>query len=413
MAPWLFLPLLFGGVERRDIAIALMLDSAALILAQAAGLLASTFPRDWLKAVILAELFALVLFVALLRAHEAVLSAVVRTGLPSQTAPGTPAFWNSRVAGFWWLYSQSFGDGIIARTSRLLQFTTNSSFGESDGRYGFGSSTGVETHWGEVWTSLPAAAHRCWFRGVVGILAGSGLVLLMVTGIGAWRVQRSWRDAPRDPRGSDLSRKLYLPRFGVRSLRRNLSRSLESNPIGWLQLYSPSARLVKWVWCLFIIGVEIALTNNTADLYQAQTWLGSLLLLGLTFSATGSFRHELEAGAFELLLVTPLRERQIILGRLRGLWRQFLPALLVYAAARLYLTSGLEQCPLCRHHLAGLDPDGGRLRLSPNDWALFLDAALEFLRRVAGRFPAGHGARLHRLRSWGGPCNPCCSCKGW
>lgn len=102
---------------------------------------------------------------------------------------------------------------------------------------------------------------------------------------------------------------------------------------------------MKWVWCLFIIGVEIALTNNTADLYQAQTWLGSLLLLGLTFSATGSFRHELEAGAFELLLVTPLRERQIILGRLRGLWRQFLPALLVYAAARLYLTSGWSNAP--------------------------------------------------------------------
>jgi len=65
-----------------------------------------------------------------------------------------------------------------------------------------------------------------------------------------------------------------------------------------------------------------------------------VLLLGLAFSATGSFRGELETGAFELLLVTPLRERQIITGRVRGLWRQFLPAMLVYGAGSIYLSSG-------------------------------------------------------------------------
>jgi hypothetical protein len=65
-----------------------------------------------------------------------------------------------------------------------------------------------------------------------------------------------------------------------------------------------------------------------------------VLLLGLTFSSTGSFRNELETGAFELLLVTPLRERQIITGRVRGLWRLFLPAIFVYGAGSIYLASG-------------------------------------------------------------------------
>jgi hypothetical protein len=65
-----------------------------------------------------------------------------------------------------------------------------------------------------------------------------------------------------------------------------------------------------------------------------------VLLLGLTFSATGSFRQELETGAFELLLVTPLRERQIIAGRVRGLWRQFFPAILLYGTGSIYLTAG-------------------------------------------------------------------------
>jgi ABC-type transport system involved in cytochrome c biogenesis permease component len=98
--------------------------------------------------------------------------------------------------------------------------------------------------------------------------------------------------------------------------------------------------MVKWGWCLFIIVAEIILSSNSNDLYEAQTALGLLLLLGLTFSATGSFRQELETGAFELLLVTPLRERQIIVGRLRGLWQQFLPAILVYGAGVIFLNTG-------------------------------------------------------------------------
>src|SRR5882672_11466528 len=106
--------------------------------------------------------------------------------------------------------------------------------------------------------------------------------------------------------------------------------------------------MVKWAWCFFIICVEIVFSANSSDLYSAQAGLGLVLLLGLTFSATGSFRKELESGAFELLLVTPLRERQIIAGRARGLWRQFLPAILVYGAGSIYLASGWRDRELAR-----------------------------------------------------------------
>lgn len=119
-----------------------------------------------------------------------------------------------------------------------------------------------------------------------------------------------------------------------------MARSLTANPIGWLQHYSPSARMVKWGWCLFILIVEILLSTSANDLYDAQTGLGFILLLGLAFSATGSFRNELETGAFELLLVTPLWERQIIFGRLRGLWQQFFPAIAISGAGSIYLASG-------------------------------------------------------------------------
>src|SRR6185369_13158550 len=166
---------------------------------------------------------------------------------------------------------------------------------------------------------------------------GAALVLLAATWMGARRIEKSWQETSMDGSTSELREEYFTPRFGVDAFERRLSRTLSSNPVGWLQQYSTSARMVKWGWCLGIIVVEIIFSSNTNDLYGAQAGLGLILLLGLTFSATGSFREELETGAFELLLVTPLRERQIIMGRLRGLWRQFLPAILLYGAGSIYL----------------------------------------------------------------------------
>jgi ABC-type transport system involved in multi-copper enzyme maturation permease subunit len=341
MAPWLMLGLLFGGVGLRDIGMALMLDFASLLLAQAAGLLASTIPRDWLKSVILAELFAMSLLLGMLYVHGGILRNAVRVGVPTGLTPGTPAFWNSSFSIFAEFYGE--GGGIIGRTSRLIEFTTNGSFHQNDdwyGTFGWPPGYGRATRWQQIWTRLLPAGQDSWFLGVAGMVVGAALVLVAAIWIGAWRVEKSWQDAPPQVLVSEMRRSLLLPRFGVGSLNRSLSRSLTANPIGWLQHYSPSARMVKWGWCLFVIIVELIFSTNSADLYGAQAGVGLVLLLGLTFSATGSFRKELETGAFELLLVTPLRERQIITGRVRGLWRQFLPALLLYGAGMIYLSSG-------------------------------------------------------------------------
>jgi ABC-type transport system involved in multi-copper enzyme maturation permease subunit len=341
MAPWLLLPVLLGGVELRDIRMALLLDFASVLLAMAAGLLASTIPRDWLKAVILAELFAVALLLAMLYVHGVVLAHAVSAALPSGVKPGTPAFWNSRIGFFADLLPGYYHGGLIARTSRLIGLTTNGSFYHPEYWFGgFGGARGLHSDWGQIWAGLTPAGHAAWLRGTLAMVVGAGLVLVATTWLGAWHVGRSWRDLPQQGPVSELRRRLFAPCFGVPWLTRRLSRALTANPIGWLQHYSPSARMVKWAWCLFIIVVEIILSANPADLYQAQAGLGLLLLLGLTFSATASFREELETGAFELLLVTPMRERQIITGRVRGLWRQFLPAVLVYGAGSIYLASG-------------------------------------------------------------------------
>jgi len=46
----------------------------------------------------------------------------------------------------------------------------------------------------------------------------------------------------------------------------------------------------------------------------------------MAFTASASFRKEREDGALELLLVCPLSVSQIVGGRLRGIWMQFLPS---------------------------------------------------------------------------------------
>lgn len=340
MAPWLMLPLLFGGIELRDLAMALLLDFTSVLLALSAGLVASTIPRDWLKSVILAELFACCLLMTMLIAHGMVLNKAITSGTPAGLMPGTPAFWKSGFAPLYeFTYEGSSGSGIIARTSSLLELTTNGRFGRT-GNGWFYRRLGGETTWQEIWTTLPVRGIRAWFWGAGGMVLGATLVVLAATAIGAWHIEKSWRDTPVLASDSELQQHYFAPRFGVQWFKRRLSRALTANPIGWLQQYSTSARLVKWGWCLAIIVVEIIFSANSDDLYAAQAGLGLVLLIGLIFSATGSFREELETGAFELLLVTPLRERQIIVGRLRGLWQQFFPAILIYSAGLIYLTAG-------------------------------------------------------------------------
>jgi ABC-type Na+ efflux pump permease subunit len=70
------------------------------------------------------------------------------------------------------------------------------------------------------------------------------------------------------------------------------------------------------------------------------------LLLSIAYVAAGSFRRERETGALELILVTPLSERQIISGRLRGIWNQFLPTFGIWVAVILYLASALKNWPV-------------------------------------------------------------------
>ena len=50
------------------------------------------------------------------------------------------------------------------------------------------------------------------------MLIGSALVFVTATSAGAWRVEKSWQDAPTTELVSQLRRKFLSPRFRVQDL---------------------------------------------------------------------------------------------------------------------------------------------------------------------------------------------------
>jgi ABC-type transport system involved in multi-copper enzyme maturation permease subunit len=156
----------------------------------------------------------------------------------------------------------------------------------------------------------------------------------------AWNVERTWQETPSSNRVIWLKEKLFKPVLFQKQLRGWLRWELRHNPIGWLERRSWSGRLVVWAWFAVVICVYSSVFANLA-LYQRifhalQSLLATLLAGSIAISAASSFRRERETGVLELLLVAPLREWQIIAGRVRGLWGQFIPAAGLLFAVWLY-----------------------------------------------------------------------------
>src|SRR4030095_7269728 len=176
-----------------------------------------------------------------------------------------------------------------------------------------------------------------------GLLGVSVLALLGLWQGAAWDVRHAWQDKQPSERRQKMEKRLFTPVYGLRFFRRWMRWLLDRNPVGWLERRTWSGRLVSWGW----IAVMVSLFSwSLGHLYYGPglrvggVLIPLLLIFSIGLSASGSFRRERELGVMELLLVTPLRVGQIVCGRLRGLWSQFLPAVLLLMAMWLYLVSG-------------------------------------------------------------------------
>jgi hypothetical protein len=175
-------------------------------------------------------------------------------------------------------------------------------------------------------------------RGFVGLVAIAGVsaswsLVLFVSILWASvrRLQATWQ---QDSSGSEQPRWVKLfssSEFWQSFFHWDTSRTLDRNPIAWLQEYSWTARLTKWGWLVVVLVTEYVVLTRF-DRGRSPYWqplLTVALGLGIAFSAVGSFRREQETGLLELLLVTPLSVRHLLGGRLWGICCHYFPALAV------------------------------------------------------------------------------------
>jgi hypothetical protein len=182
-----------------------------------------------------------------------------------------------------------------------------------------------------------------WVTRMMAALAGASLLFLgLAVALAGYKIRQAWQEEPPPPWQLRCQRLLCTPLVWVSLLHWWMGRKLARNPVGWLEQRTWSGRLVTWGWLAVVVSLYSAgfsegnFFNQLNSLQHGIAWLmaGSVAL-----SAAGSFRRERETGLMELLLVSPLSAGDIVWGRLRGLWGQFLPAFSLLLGAWLYLDS--------------------------------------------------------------------------
>ncbi len=292
--PIVCLSVLFGGAGWKEGLLASMHNGAALLLALGAGLVASTHTTQarWAgaAAVALSVLFTLLGFAV----HTLCVCALYGRLLFGNHAFDPEFLWRTFVA-------------------EPL------------------AGTGADGYWTKLTAPMNSAHLWSW------MLATLLFVLLVATAFAvivrhaANRLRDDSRTGDWHPVVADWIAMFGSPFILRDALRESIGRQLGRNPIGWLHLRSTSARLTKWLWALAVAG-------GGFYMYSARVGGTDVLAIalggGMAFAAAGSFQRERETGVMELLLVAPLSVGQIMWGRIRGLWAQFLPAVVALAAVK-------------------------------------------------------------------------------
>jgi hypothetical protein len=197
--------------------------------------------------------------------------------------------------------------------------------------YSFGFAIGSS-----VWIGLlNAVVSASPFKVIVALVTSSlclATTVVYVLKLSAARLRQSWQEQTAAP-----ERPQWVEGFSsapeVRAIFAwNKNRTLDRNPVAWLQEYSWTARLTKWGWFLVVLLAELVVLGSwePRNAPESRWFLPAGLALVVAFSAVGSFRRENETGLLELLLVTPLSVRQLICGRVWGICCHYFPAVSVF-----------------------------------------------------------------------------------
>lgn len=301
IVPVLTIPFLLGGVVWQQAVLSVIIYANAICWCLAAALVASSLAKNNNRAMAFTMLFACFGFIAFPWLIGAALGINSVTTWTAGYRQSTYDFF----AGFWVVATPGGDFSHILRVFKLPQIFT---------AVGFVSLVSVAVL---VFAVIFAAN---WLRWV-------------------------WREQPPSVRVEKMERVFCQPVIAKNFLQRWMRRKLDHNPLGWLEQRQWSGRMVTWVWFAVVISLySLVLTDRNffRNSGNIQSVVGWLLVLSMAVTAAGSFRREREAGVLELLLVSPLTARQIINGRLRGLWGQFLPSILILLGIWIYFLTLLN-----------------------------------------------------------------------
>ena len=305
--PIMSLPFLLGGVGWREAVWSAQVNFCCLCGALGAALLASCLSKQWLRAQVLACILAVTfatVFFYLLGLTVLKLSFMTRTP------------WAQRAGEM---------------TNDLIM------------QAGVQVGTGYLGDWGMMFEEFHKLGRgERWLYGGAGMMAVSLLALWLIIVFAAWRLRAVWQEQAPSARQQRVWAALSTPIVGASFLRRWLRRKLEHNPVGWLETRSWTGRTVMWGWFATVVTIYASgLPRNFGyrAFYNLQHLMAMLLLIGMAVSSAASFQRERESGVMELLLVSPMTEWQIIGGRVRSIWGQFLPALGLLLIVWVYVNS--------------------------------------------------------------------------
>ena len=167
------------------------------------------------------------------------------------------------------------------------------------------------------------------------LLVTEGLAWLML-GAACGLTPHTWQERPSGDAGNNRGWSYQWKYGSFRRRRRLRTKLLERQPMTWLACRERWQSLTLWILALLITGTFLATVKRTAPtgVWIMWNYLGGLfvvlLYLWMASQAVRFFIEARRSGLTELLLVTPLSERQIVNGQWRGLLRMFgIPLLLL------------------------------------------------------------------------------------
>jgi ABC-type transport system involved in multi-copper enzyme maturation permease subunit len=287
--PFLMLPMLTGGVPLQQFALSIALLLCLLISSIAVAMIASAMSTNFAAAVFRALFFSVLVNLVI---------GAFAINLPPLLFPAPGGFFAQEESA-WVIRLFILGPYFILAPGLILEWFQQVYIS----RY--------------VIPSLITALIIC------------PLILLRISfWICTRRITRYAEASIETPRQAAFRKRFLTPVLLKDRFRASMRRKLQNNPFVWLEYRSPASRSARWGALLGLVCIETLLISTNpglSGLIETQTVLLWCLLLMITLKSTTSFQYEKESGAIELILVTPITERKLVIGRLLAVLQYYLP----------------------------------------------------------------------------------------